>query len=144
MSYDLKISAGDLVIGSNRDLEKVEDSDKLIQDILKICLTPLGSNKFHPWYGSPISKSLIGSAFDIELTNTMATSQLRTCLENLQRLQKVQASQQRVSAFELLAALQDVRIERNIVDPRFFSVTILALTNALTTIKTQFSVKPGL
>ena len=54
MSFDLKIINGDLVI-KNGQLTTVVDSEKLIQDILKICLTEAGSNPMQPWYGSSIS-----------------------------------------------------------------------------------------
>lgn len=144
MSFDLRILEGDLVIGKDGDLSKVEENDKLIQDILKIALTPLGSNVFHAWYGSPITQSLIGSGFDMEFTTSVASSQLRNSLEALQKLQKKQASYQQVTPGEQIAALADVRIERNIVDPRYFSVFIKALTNALTTVYTNFNLKPGL
>ena len=41
MSFDLKITNGDLVI-NNGLLTIVVDSEKLIQDILKICLILIG------------------------------------------------------------------------------------------------------
>ena len=39
MSFDIKISQGDLAIGSDGDLARVEDTDKLVQDVLKILMT---------------------------------------------------------------------------------------------------------
>ncbi len=144
MSFDFRIVNGDITVGQDGDLQKVEDTEKLIQDILKIAITPLGSNQFYPWYGSPISKSMIGHAFDMEFTSSIASSQLQTALENLQRLQQEQARQQRVTPFEQLAAIRRVRIERNQVDPRYFLVIIDAVTRALTEATTQFVVKPTL
>jgi hypothetical protein len=144
MSFDFKIRDGDLSIGQDGDLTRVEDTEKLIQDILKIVITPMGSNQFYPWYGSRVSKSLIGHVFDFEFLSTVATSQLQNALENLQRLQQEQAKQQRVTPFEQLAALRDVRIERNQVDPRFFLVVINAVTRALTEANTTLTIKPTL
>ena len=43
MSFDIKIKSGDLVITQGQ-LQKVIDSEKLIQDILKMRLTTAGSN----------------------------------------------------------------------------------------------------
>jgi hypothetical protein len=140
MSFDLKISDGDLVIGSNGDLQQVTNTDKLIQDLLKIAITPLGGNPFYPWYGSPISKSLIGTSFSTDFIASVASSQLRSSLETLQKLQRAQAAAQGMTALEQLAAIQEVRIERNMTDPRFFTVIIKALTKALTTVKTEFAV----
>lgn len=144
MSYDFRIVNGDLSIDENGDLAKVEDTEKLIQEILKVAHTPLGSNVFYPWYGSPISQSLIGNALDMEFVSTVASSQLQSSLENLQRLQQKQALEQRVTPFEQLAAVKSITITRNQVDPRFFLVVIEALTRALSVVTTQFSLKPTL
>lgn len=144
MSFDFKIRDGDLSIGEDGDLARVENTDKLIQDILKIVITPMGSNQFYPWYGSRLSKSLIGNVFDHEFMSTVASNQLQNALENLQRLQQEQARLQRVTPFEQLAALRGVRIERNQVDPRFFLVVINAVTRALTEINTGLTIKPTL
>lgn len=144
MSFDFLIRDGDLSIGADGDLTRVENTDKLIQDILKIVITPMGSNQFYPWYGSRLSKSMIGNVFDHEFISTVASSQLQNALENLQRLQQEQARQQRVTPFEQLAALRGVRIERNAVDPRFFLVVINALTRALTEANTSLTIKPTL
>ena len=144
MSFDFRISEGDISIGANGDIAKVEDTEKLIQDILKIAITPLGGNPFYPWYGSPISKSLVGSPFPMEFISSVASSQLRNALETLMKLQKTQIAAQIVSPFEQLAAIQETRIERNQVDPRFFTVIIKVLTRALTTAQTSFGFKPNL
>jgi hypothetical protein len=138
MSFDLKILDGDLVIGANGDLEKVQNTDKLIQDILKIAITPLGGNPFYPFYGSPISKNLVGSALSFTFSSSIASNQLKNSLETLQKLQKEQATFQAVSPYEMLAAVRNVSIERNQVDPRFFSIAIEALTKALSVVKTEF------
>ena len=144
MSYDFRIINGDLRIDANGDIDKVEDSEKLIQEILKVAHTPLGSNVFYPWYGSQISQSLIGNALDMEFVSTVASSQLQSSLENLQRLQQKQALEQRITPFEQLAAVKGVSITRNQVDPRFFLVIIEAVTRALSTVTTRFSIKPTL
>ena len=90
MSFDLKIQQGDLQIGTNGDFQRVENTDKLVQEILKIALTPLGGNPFFPFYGSPISRTLIGNPFDFEMTSTIASDQLKASLETLKNLQIVQ------------------------------------------------------
>jgi len=144
MSFDFRIRNGDLAIGADGDLERIENTEKLIQDILKIVITPMGSNQFYPWYGSRISKSLIGQVFDHEFMSTVAASQLQNALENLQRLQQEQARQQRVTPFEQLAAVKGVRIERNQVDPRYFLVVISTVTRALTEANTSLTIKPTL
>jgi hypothetical protein len=144
MSYDIQIKNGDIAIGSDGDFQKVENTEKLIQDILKMVTTPLNSNLFYPWYGSPISKSLIGTPFDTQFISTVASNQLQGSIETLQKLQSLQASYQNISPSEQIAAIQEVRIERNQVDPRFFTVIIKVLSKDLSVAVTQFDVKPTL
>jgi phage baseplate assembly protein W len=144
MSFDLRIQDGDLKIASDGGFEKVEGTDKLIQEILKIVHTPLGSNVFYPWYGSPISKSLVGQAMDMEFVSTVASNQLQTSLENLQRLQQLQMREQHVTPYEQLAGVKRITISRNQVDPRHFLVTIDVVSRALSVTSVQATVKPNL
>ena len=103
MSYDLRVINGDLSIGSDGDLVKVTDSDKLVQDILKILTTPLNTNKFLPTYGSPITKTLIGtSVYDFSFIEQMASNQINSSLNLLKQLQQIQMNGgQSVSPLEL-------------------------------------------
>ncbi len=135
MSFDLRILNGDLVIGTNGDLDIVQDTDKLIQDILKMLLTPLGTNLFFPWYGSLLSASVIGSPMDQEFIFNTAKSQIDDSLKIIMNLQKQQGSYQKVTASELLAAVKDIYVERNAVDPTYYLVTVSVLTKNL---KTRF------
>lgn len=140
MSFDLKISNRDLVI-QNGDFKTVEDSEKLIQDILKMCLTTAGSNPMFPWYGSFISRTIIGSAQNSSVLVQIAKSQLSTALDNLKSLQELQVkSFQRVSADEQISAILDISILRNEIDPRLIDVKIKAITKGLKPITTAFRV----
>jgi phage baseplate assembly protein W len=140
MSFDLKIINNDLVI-TNGALQQVVDSEKLIQDILKMCLTDAGSNPMYPWYGSFLSKTIIGSPFSSSILVQVAKSQLTTSLQNLQKLQEIQVkSAQSVSADEQIAAISDISIVRNQVDPRLFSVIVKAFTKGMKPITTAFNV----
>lgn len=140
MSFDLKISQGDLVIKSGQ-LQTVIDSEKLIQDILKICLTSAGSNPLHPWYGSFISRTIVGNPLSNSIIIQIAQSQLNTALDNLKSLQAIQLkSFQRVSADEQISAILDISIIRNQIDPRLFDVRINALTKGMKPITTAFRV----
>lgn len=123
MSYDFKISNGDFAIGSNGDFKRAENTEKLIQDILKICITPLGGNIFFPWYGSPVNATLVGNPMDMEFLSTVASGQLQNSLQALQTMQQEQAKRQKVTPFEQIAAVKQVQIERNQVDPRFLRLS---------------------
>ena len=140
MSIDLKITNGDLVINQGA-LQTVQDSEKLIQDILKICLTDVGSNPLHPSYGSFLSRSVVGNAAQTSVIVQIATSQLNTCLTNLQQLQQLQLkSFQKVSADEQLAAITGISVLRSTYDPRLFNVKIRGLTKGYQPITTFFTV----
>lgn len=140
MSFDLKIRNGDLVL-SNGDLQTVVDTEKLTQDILKICLTTAGTNPIHPWYGSFISRTIIGNPNQTSMLIQIAKSQLNTALQNLISLQQIQVkSFQRISADEQIASIKDISILQSQVDPREFSVVIKALTKGLQPITTVFNI----
>lgn len=140
MSFDLKISNRDLVI-KNGSLKTVQDSEKLIQDILKMCLTTAGSNPMFPWYGSFLSRSIIGSAQNTSVLVQISKTQLSTALDNLKSLQELQVkSFQRISADEQISAILDISVNRNQIDPRFIDVKIKVLTKGLQPITTAFKV----
>lgn len=140
MSFDLKINKGDFVI-KNGQLQTVVDSEKLIQDILKVCLTSAGSNPLHPWYGSFISRTIIGNPLHSTIVVQIAKTQLDTALKTLKDLQDLQVkSFQRVSADEQISAILDISIIRNQIDPRLFDVQVKALTKGLKPISTAFRV----
>lgn len=140
MSFDLKIINGDLVI-KNGQLTTIVDSEKLIQDLLKICLTSAGTNPLHPWYGSFISRTLVGNPLHSSIIVQIGKSQLTTALQNLKNLQDLQVkSFQRVSADEQINAITDIVINRNQVDPRLFDVEVKAITKGFKPISTAFRV----
>lgn len=142
MSFDLKIKNGDITI-KNGDLEKVTGAEKLVQDVLKIALTNVGSNTLNPWYGSYISRSLIGSSLDNSIVIMVAQSQIENCLDSLKKLQEIQLTTgQSISADEQISSIIGVTVDRNKYDPRMYNVLISILTKGLKKITTQFSISP--
>ena len=140
MSFDLKIANGDLVISQGK-IKTVVDSEKLIQDILKITLTTAGSNPIHPWYGSFLSRTLVGNPNTNGVLVQIAKSQLNTAIQNLKELQDIQIkSFQRISADEQVAAISDISIVHSRTDPRLFDVIIKVFTKGLKPITTAFTV----
>lgn len=140
MSFDLKVSGGDLVI-LNGDLRKVVDSEKLIQDILKIAQTPAGSNPSFPWYGSFVSRTLIGSGLDTKIILQVGQSQLQNSIQSLMELQGDQVkSGQRMSADEQIKSILDISITRSNKNLTTFNVKIRVLSKGLKPITTAFEV----
>jgi phage baseplate assembly protein W len=139
MSFDLKIFNGDLVVDTTGDLAIVQDEDKLTQDILKILLTPAGSNVFFPWYGSYVSSNLIGETLPPSFMENMAESQIQNSLDNLMKLQKSQMqSGQNVSSKELLASVKYVSVEKNLINPTYYSIMVDVVNKGFKTITTSF------
>lgn len=140
MSFDLCIRDGDLVLEGG-DLKQVYNTDKLIQDILKIVLTPVGGNPLFPFYGSFISKTLVGSSLPNNITIQVTQSQLQNAIEILMLLQKAQIkSFQSVSPDELINSILDISINRNQFDPTVFNVSIKVLTKGLKAAGANFTV----
>lgn len=140
MSFDLKIRGGDLVITKGQ-LQTSVDSEKLIQDILKMCLTTAGSNPLHPWYGSFISRTIVGNPNYSSILVQIGKSQLTTALQNLKDLQDLQVKTfQRVSADEQISAVQDISINIDRSDPRLFNVVVSVLSKGLKPITTSFRI----
>lgn len=140
MSFDLKLKNGDIVINKGA-LQTVTSQEKLIQDILKIVLTEAGSNKFYPWYGSYLSKALVGSATDKELSFTMAKNQLQNTLESLKKLQQTQANSfQSVDPREQISMISEIKVNQSTQDPRITIVEIHVLDKSMSKTKIGFSV----
>ena len=142
MSFDLKIANNDLILNADGDINIVTNNDKLRQDILKILITNIGTNRFHPWYGSAITKKSIGQVADQKFNELQMTSSVQQSIENLMKLQKrQQQSGQVVSAAELIIAINNVFVERDKIEPRQYNIVVSILTGALTTINQTFTLR---
>jgi uncharacterized membrane protein len=140
MSFDLKIINGDFSV-SNGDVDTVVDTEKLTQDLLKICLTENGSNPLHPWYGSFLSRTIVGSVLNPNMTMQLARVQLENSVKNLQILQENQVRTfQTVSPQEQISAILDILITRNPQDFRFYAVNVRVLNKAFQTATASFTV----
>lgn len=139
MSIDLKIVNGDLVINQGA-LQTVQNSEKLIQDILKILLTDVGADPLQPSYGSYLSRTVIGNPMQNSAITQIAKSQINTCMVNLQQLQQLQLKTlQKVSADEQLAAVTGISVVRSAFDPRLFNIRVSGLTKGFQPISTAFT-----
>jgi phage baseplate assembly protein W len=140
MSFDLKLQNGDLVI-KNGQLQTVVDTEKLIQDVLKLCLTTVGADPLHPWYGSFLSRTMVGNPNSNQMIIQIAKSQLNTALENLKSLQELQIkSFQRVSAEEQISAIMEVSVVQNQVDPTLYDIKIKILSKGLKPVNASFRI----
>jgi predicted DNA-binding protein YlxM (UPF0122 family) len=140
MSFDLKLENGNLSLDSAGELNKVENTEKLRQDVLKAIITKKGADRANPWYGSDVSQSLIGNILDFNFSRSAAIEQIRSTIENLQAIQKEQQKTQIITAAESIAAIQDIYIN-NGPDPRQIQTKISILSYAMTKIDIGFLIR---
>jgi phage baseplate assembly protein W len=141
MSFDLALNMGDLKINNDGTINTVAGNSKLRQDILKILLTEIGDNKFHPKYGSHIGTLQIGSSADNKLIALDLEASARTALENLVSLQRSQSRRQRLSSGEVILEIINVKVARDTVDPRLYNIFVSVLTQELTEVRSSVTIR---
>lgn len=141
MSFDLALIDGDIKLNSDGTLKTVTDTNKLRQDILKIIVTPIGSNKYHLWYGTNIGPHIIGSAPSDSFMENEISFAIQDSLNRLQKLQRAQASEQDVTLAEMIANINDILSQRSVTDPRLITVYVSVMSKALTRLDEAFKLR---
>ena len=131
MSFDLKIVKGDISIERDGSIKTVFGNEKLRQDIVKIILTELGDNKFHPQYGSNVGTVQVGTVQDEAFLKQDLISSAQDALKNLIALQRSQAKRQYLSPSEIIVDIKNIEIKRDTIDPRMYNIFISVLTQEL-------------
>lgn len=138
MSFDLALIDGDISIRSNGSVRTVEETPKLRQDILKAILTPLGSNRFHPWYGCSVGESVIGRNFPENIIELEAQTSITQTLERIRQLQQAQLGFQEVTLGEQISSIGPISVNRNPVDTRQLNIRVAVTTRRLTQVDEIF------
>lgn len=141
MSFDLSIEKGDIKIGTDGSLSTVSGNNKLRQDIIKILLTDIGDNKFHPKYGSHVGALRIGDHIDSKLASLDIESSARNAITNLMSLQASQSKRQALSPGEVIIDVLEVSVVRDKADPRMYNIFVSVLTQELTEVSSFASVR---
>jgi phage baseplate assembly protein W len=141
MSFDLSIEKGDIKISPRGSIETVSGNSKLKQDIVKILLTDLGDNKFHPKYGSYVGALQIGHYADDKLMSLDMESSAKNALRNLMGLQRAQSRRQALTPGEVIVDVLSVIVKRDEVDPRLYNIFVSVLTQELTEVSSLVSVR---
>ncbi len=134
MSFDLSLSKGDLTVAGDGDLNKVRNTPKVIQDVLKVLHTPVGSNPYFPRLGNFLTTLNIGENLNSQFVESRVESSVTQSIEILQSLQRQQELIQTVTAEEKIANLSRLEATRNDQDPRQYDIDIAVLTGAGTSI----------
>lgn len=98
----------DLRFSPSGDLQKVQNTDLLYQNIAKTLLTEIGSNPYHSWYGSN-ANSLIGQKNNAAIAVALRMS-VQQSLGKFQKLQQDLKRVQYLSPEERLMSVQSVEV----------------------------------
>lgn len=110
------------------DMYEIRDENLLYQAALKILLTKIQSNPYHPQYGSPL-ESRIGTKA-VGATVSLLTQDVRRVMANFQALQTEQAKYQPVTLKERLYSVNSIRVVPYNNDPSAFLVSVGVLNAA--------------
>lgn len=92
------------------ELQKVQDTDLLYQNIAKTLLTEMGSNPYHEWYGSNAHR-LIGQKNNAALGVSLRLS-VQQALDKFQSVQQDLKKVQDISLEERLISVQSVEVSQ--------------------------------
>jgi hypothetical protein len=141
MSFDLKIEKGDIAIDRDGTIKTVFDNEKLRQDIIKILLTNLRENKFHPEYGGDLGVLQIGHVADADFLELDLSSSAETAVNKIIALQRSQSKRQFLTPGETIIQINDISVSRDTIDPRMYNIFISVLTQKLTTVIESVSIR---
>ncbi len=141
MSFDIRVTSGDLELGSNGDAATVVNSDKLAQDVIKVLNTPIGSSPLNPTYGSTLTVAQLGQVIDVEAVISQTTISIASALEQLVATQAQQKSFQIVTDAETIVDFESPIVEPDPVEPRQFNIVVNAISRDLTPISIALVVK---
>jgi hypothetical protein len=140
MSFDLKITKGDLQIERDGSISTVSGNKKLRQDIVKILLTSYGDNRYHPGYGSGLGQIEVGSV-NFNLTEAEMKNTAINAINSLIAMQKRQSRSQTLSPSETIVSVLDVAVSRDASDPRLYNLKVAVLTQQLTEIFDNITIR---
>jgi phage baseplate assembly protein W len=132
MSFDLSLNKGDLKVGTTGELSTVQDTDKLVQDVLKVLHTPIGSNPFFPSLGSNITSFNIGMTLNKDFLESRAEASLLETIQTIQAIQRRQEAIQIVTAAEKIVRINEVVAQVDSEDPRQFNIQISVASGEVT------------
>lgn len=139
MSFDFALINGDLQKLPTGAMRTVTDTQKLRQDILKVILTALGSNRFHPWYGCTIAEDSIGKNIPDSMLNLDIKASIAQSLDNLKKLQLQQMTTQSVSLAEIINVIGDIVAYRSPADRRQVKIDVTVYSRRLTDVNETFT-----
>ena len=132
------LSDGDLVIGTNSDLQMATGLTKVAQDVRGALLEPIGNDRFHPGWGSSLD-TYIGAPALVDVEQTVLT-EVNRVVGNLAAVQRDQIESQALqggdttwSTDEVLAGVTGVSVQQS-TDTVAVAITLGTVAGETTTI----------
>lgn len=129
---------GDLVVGTNSDLQMVTGVNKVAQDVRGALLEPIGNDRFHPGWGSDLD-SYIGNPAYVDVTTTVQ-SEVNRVVGNLAAVQRDQVESQSLNSqistwttSEVISGVTSVNVSQT-YDTVNVEITIGTVSGETTTI----------
>jgi len=124
MSFDIKIINGDLAFDEQGRAELVRDNNKLVQSVLKLISTTLGSDPFEPGYGLGVTTESLGSITTASVTTQKLEAEILAGVEALQAEQQSLMRTQVLTPGEIIQNIDYVVVEQDASDPRQYNIFI--------------------
>lgn len=124
MSFDFRIINGDISFDDQGRTELVRNNNKLVQAVLKLISTTLGSDPFEPSYGLGITSASLGTLTTANITQQKMESEITSGLEALQAEQQSLAQIQVLTPGEIIQNIDYVVVEQDETDPRQYNIFI--------------------
>lgn len=135
MSFDIRVIEGDISLGAGGDVDRVMNSDKLAQDVIKVLNTPIGSSPLNLNYGSTLTIEQVGEPIiNPGAVVARTTAAIQQALEQLIAMQDQQRSFQRITDAETIVDFESPLVEQDSVEPRQFNIVVNAISRDLTPI----------
>lgn len=107
----------------------VDRENKLIQDLKKIIVTILGSDKVATWYGTTFEK-MIGQKMLFDYTKTRISGEIIEALTRLKNAQIKQEEYQEVTDNEFLDFISGIVVTQSEEDASYYSAEVAVVTQA--------------
>lgn len=120
----------DHAVDRNGKFLKIQNEDKLIQQITKWLITLRGSNPFFKFIGTNLPESIFEAIRIPGLFQQLTYSEVTRSLEKLKNIHSKQVLVQQMTLREILATVNSVTIEGDPYDPRVYTISVVATTAA--------------
>jgi len=122
------------------ELVTVVREEKMLQDLLKLVTAIRGSNTAHAWYGTSLI-SFIGTARLPEYYQIKFRGEIIDAGERMKDLQQQQTQYQTVDDEEFFSFLDNILVEQSDLDPNFYEIEAVVVSQAATAITLNTSLK---